>query len=90
MPVEKLLGRLHLPETDPEGLHRALENAICLAACSVGAGSMSTLEPLFLSRARKSLQAYSLSILYMPLTHQRFSRILSPTSIEYRTTCGLV
>lgn len=54
--IPRFLYCIRLPPSHPESPHPALLNAIFLAACNIGGGSMTAYEPLFLHRTRSSLE----------------------------------
>ncbi|KAF9507109.1 hypothetical protein BS47DRAFT_1398903 [Hydnum rufescens UP504] len=56
MNIPSFLQKLRLPESHPRSIHPGLMDAISLAACSLGGGSMSGFESFFLNRTRTYLQ----------------------------------
>ncbi|KDQ16049.1 hypothetical protein BOTBODRAFT_31130 [Botryobasidium botryosum FD-172 SS1] len=53
--VPRLQEQVALPPDNPGSLHPALKNAIYMTACHFGPANLSTYEPVFLRRVRRSL-----------------------------------
>jgi hypothetical protein len=56
MDIRRLLGRAHIPPSDPEAIHPALLSAIYLIVCHLVKGELRPYEPILLARARAYME----------------------------------